>query len=246
MVGDAGIKLSGGQRQRLAIARSIVKRPKILILDEATSSIDVRGEQMVQAALDKVSKNRTTLVIAHRLATVRKADNILVLRKGKIIQQGTHDTLMTHEGGAYWALATAQQLTMEPEEHGEDIGQADAAEIAEKKSMATIATDTTLVETMASPECDSVEKKKEKGGFWGAFALLLREQSHRRKWYAILTLSALGGGGTYFHWHGQADVVMLTVCAQPANRFRRTCSQPSSPSSSSGGIGLSPWPTFGV
>ncbi|KAG7286419.1 hypothetical protein NEMBOFW57_008729 [Staphylotrichum longicolle] len=152
VVGDAGIKLSGGQRQRLAIARSIVKRPKILILDEATSSIDVRGEQMVQAALDKVSKNRTTIVIAHRLATVRKADNIIVLRKGKAVQQGTHDSLMTQEGGAYWALATAQQLTMEPEEDPKDSAQANDAEIAEKKSMATIATDTTLVETVAAPD----------------------------------------------------------------------------------------------
>ena len=75
-MGDSGIKLSGGQRQRLAIARSIVKKPKILILDEATSSIDVRGEQMVQAALDKVSKNRTTITIAHRLSTIQNADRM--------------------------------------------------------------------------------------------------------------------------------------------------------------------------
>ncbi len=194
MVGDSGIKLSGGQRQRLAIARSIVKRPKILILDEATSSIDVRGEQMVQAALDKVSRNRTTVVIAHRLATVRKADNIIVLRKGKAIQQGTHDTLMTHEGGAYWALATAQQLSMESEEESEeDIKN---AEVAEKKSMATIATDTTLVETVADTVGDS-GKKPETRGFWAGFALLLREQRYQKMWYTILLLSALGGGGMF-------------------------------------------------
>jgi ATP-binding cassette, subfamily B (MDR/TAP), member 1 len=194
VVGDAGIKLSGGQRQRLAIARSIVKRPKILILDEATSSIDVRGEQMVQAALDKVSKNRTTIVIAHRLATVRKADNIIVLRKGKAVQQGTHDSLMTREGGAYWALATAQQLTMEPEENQEDITQPSNAEITEKKSMATIATDTTLVETVTAPDGTSADQPSSRG-FWRSFALLLCEQSHRRMWYTILLMSALGGGG---------------------------------------------------
>lgn len=84
-MGDAGIKLSGGQRQRLAIARSIVKRPKILILDEATSAIDVRGERLVQAALDKVSEGRTTITIAHRLSTIKKADKIIVLRKGQLV-----------------------------------------------------------------------------------------------------------------------------------------------------------------
>lgn len=190
MVGDAGIKLSGGQRQRLAIARSIVKRPKILILDEATSSIDVRGEQVVQAALDKVSKNRTTLVIAHRLGTIRKADNIVVLRKGRVVQQGTHESLMNQPEGAYWALATAQQLAMEPETPHHSILRKFDAEISEKRSMTTIATDTTLVET----EKDAVDQAKALG-FWGSFGLLLHEQKHRTKWYSILLLSALGGGG---------------------------------------------------
>lgn len=112
-VGDAGIKLSGGQRQRLAIARSIIKRPKILILDEATSSIDVRGEKLVQAALDKVSEGRTTITIAHRLSTIKKADNIIVLKKGKVVEQGTHESLLTNKDGAYWALVNAQQLSMD-------------------------------------------------------------------------------------------------------------------------------------
>jgi ABC-type multidrug transport system ATPase subunit len=194
MVGDAGIKLSGGQRQRLAIARSIVKRPKILILDEATSSIDVRGEQVVQAALDKVSKNRTTVVIAHRLATIRKADNIVVLRKGKAIQQGTHDSLMTQEGGAYFALATAQQLLMASGEQEKDTAPTDNAEITEKQSMATIATDTTLVESVSGTEQKSVDQPKTQG-LWGSFILLLREQKHRGIWYTILLFSALCGGG---------------------------------------------------
>ncbi len=115
MVGDAGIKLSGGQRQRLAIARSIVKKPKILILDEATSAIDVRGEKIVQAALDKVSQGRTTITIAHRLSTIMKADNIVVLKKGKVVQQGTHEELLSDKEGAYWALANAQHLAVEDE-----------------------------------------------------------------------------------------------------------------------------------
>ncbi|ERT01099.1 hypothetical protein HMPREF1624_02338 [Sporothrix schenckii ATCC 58251] len=115
VVGDGGgLKLSGGQRQRLAIARAIIKQPAVLVLDEATSAIDVRSEQIVQAALDRASKNRTTITIAHRLSTVRKADNIVVLRKGRVVEQGTHAELMARgEGGAYHALATAQQLVRE-------------------------------------------------------------------------------------------------------------------------------------
>ncbi|WYZ41785.1 hypothetical protein EsH8_V_000680 [Colletotrichum jinshuiense] len=119
-VGDAGIKLSGGQRQRLAIARAIVKQPKILILDEATSAIDVRSEQIVQAALDRACRGRTTIIIAHRLGTIKKADNIVLLRKGQVVQQGTHDSLMAEVGGPYHMLATAQRLDMGDEEEEEE------------------------------------------------------------------------------------------------------------------------------
>ncbi|KAK1543168.1 ABC transporter [Colletotrichum paranaense] len=119
-VGDAGIKLSGGQRQRLAIARAIVKQPKILILDEATSAIDVRSEQIVQAALDRACKGRTTIIIAHRLGTIKKADNIILLRKGQVVQQGTHEELMSQVDGPYHLLATAQKLDMGVEEE-EDV-----------------------------------------------------------------------------------------------------------------------------
>ncbi|KAL0942300.1 ABC transporter [Colletotrichum truncatum] len=115
-VGDAGIKLSGGQRQRLAIARAIVKQPKILILDEATSAIDVRSEQIVQAALDRACRGRTTIIIAHRLGTIKKADNIILLRKGQVVQQGTHTELMSQIDGPYHLLATAQKLDMGVEE----------------------------------------------------------------------------------------------------------------------------------
>lgn len=217
IVGDAGIKLSGGQRQRLAIARSIVKRPKILILDEATSSIDVRGEQRVQAALDKVSKNRTTLVIAHRLATVRKADNIVVLRRGKVVQQGTHDSLMAQEGGVYWALATAQQLMTSEEHQGMHV-QSNNLEVTKKKSTATIATDTTLIESTAS--CGgNPEETTATRGFWGSFILLHREQGQQRKWYTILLLSALGGGGMsrFCSRPSSTYYTQLTVLSQPAN-----------------------------
>ncbi|KPM40678.1 Multidrug resistance protein 1A [Neonectria ditissima] len=117
IVGDSGAKLSGGQRQRIAIARSIVRKPKILILDEATSAIDVRGERIVQAALDRVAKNRTTITIAHRLSTIKKADRIIVLKKGKVVESGNHNSLIAIEGGVYSALVHAQALSLgEPTE----------------------------------------------------------------------------------------------------------------------------------
>jgi len=101
LVGDRGMKLSGGQKQRIAIARAIIRNPKILILDEATSALDSESEFEVQKALAELMKNRTSIVIAHRLSTIRYADNILVIRSGKIIENGNHHELMTIENGIY-------------------------------------------------------------------------------------------------------------------------------------------------
>jgi len=106
-VGERGITLSGGQKQRIAIARALLRDAPILLLDEATSALDAESEMLVQAAFNKLMKNRTTLVIAHRLATVLKVDRILVMDDGKIIEQGSHDTLMA-EGGLYARLAKLQ------------------------------------------------------------------------------------------------------------------------------------------
>ncbi|MBN2012756.1 ABC transporter ATP-binding protein [candidate division KSB1 bacterium] len=98
MIGDRGLKLSGGQRQRISIARAILKNPPILIFDEATSALDTESELQVQEAIENLMKNRTTLVIAHRLSTVQHADRILVIKDGRIVQQGTHDELLKQEG----------------------------------------------------------------------------------------------------------------------------------------------------
>ena len=106
-LGDRGVRLSGGQRQRIAIARAILKNPPLLLLDEATSALDAQSEKMVQAALDKAMVGRTTLVIAHRLATVQRADVIWVLERGRLMEQGTHAELQA-KGGLYASLAALQ------------------------------------------------------------------------------------------------------------------------------------------
>ncbi len=107
-VGERGVKLSGGQRQRVAIARAILKNPAILILDEATSSLDAESEALVQEALDELMKNRTTIIIAHRLATIRKVDRIYVLKDGEIVEEGTHTLLSEKEDGFYANLVRLQ------------------------------------------------------------------------------------------------------------------------------------------
>ena len=108
LVGENGVKLSGGQRQRIAIARALLKNAPILIFDEATSALDTESEKLIQQAMDTVTHNTTTLVIAHRLSTIQNADLILVMDKGKIIEQGTHDELIAHNS-AYFNLINKQR-----------------------------------------------------------------------------------------------------------------------------------------
>ncbi|KAH6853664.1 P-loop containing nucleoside triphosphate hydrolase protein [Chaetomium sp. MPI-CAGE-AT-0009] len=181
-VGDSGAKLSGGQRQRIAIARSIIKKPKILILDEATSAIDVRGERIVQAALERASKGRTTITIAHRLSTIKNADRICVLQNGVVAEEGTHDSLLENELGVYYGLVNAQKLSLGDETgeellHDEDIG----AVLAREKSAAKSVT-----------EAAKQEAKWKDRGLFNGFGKLMYEQRSRFPLYVLAIIGAMG------------------------------------------------------
>ena len=108
-VGERGIQLSGGQKQRIAISRAIVKNPSILLLDEATSALDAESEKSVQEALDRVMVGRTTVVVAHRLSTIRNADVIAVVQGGKIVETGNHEELMSNPTSVYASLVQLQE-----------------------------------------------------------------------------------------------------------------------------------------
>lgn len=174
--------MSGGQKQRLAIARSIIKQPTILILDEATSAIDVRGEKIVQAALDRVSKNRTTIVIAHRLSTVRRADRIIVLRGGMNIEEGSHDELLAMEDGLYRGLVNAQKLEIAADDEN------DGVEITEALKDELEHTTTTVEEDAE----DEKKKKIKKRGFFRSVGLFMYESRQHWKFFLPAFFGILG------------------------------------------------------
>ncbi|KAL2410372.1 ABC multidrug transporter E [Exophiala dermatitidis] len=186
-VGESGIKLSGGQRQRLAIARSIIREPAILILDEATSSIDVRGERIVQKALDRVSRDRTTIVIAHRLSTIRKADKIIVMREGCKVEEGTHQQLLAVPDGLYASLVRAQQLEAESAPNTVENEDEVYFDNLERKE-----TTGSLKEKPGGPT--STYKTK---GFFRSFGRFIYEQ--RRLWvlYLFVLAGASGAGASF-------------------------------------------------
>lgn len=110
-VGERGVQLSGGQKQRIAISRAILKNPSILLLDEATSALDAESEKSVQEALDRVMVGRTTVVVAHRLSSIRNADIIAVVQNGKVVETGTHEHLMSDPLSAYASLVQLQEAS---------------------------------------------------------------------------------------------------------------------------------------
>lgn len=180
--------LSGGQKQRLAIARSIVSDPKVLLLDEATSALDPKAEKIVQQALDSVSKNRTTIVIAHKLSTIRNADNIAVISDGSVVEQGTHDKLLEADE-AYARLVRAQDLGRadDDESHPND-------DIGEKPILVR-------TQTQATSAHGEAAKNSAKDGINYNLiqCIFIIFWEHRRLWpsFVILAIASLCGGATY-------------------------------------------------
>lgn len=179
--------LSGGQKQRLAIARSIVSDPKVLLLDEATSALDPRAEKIVQQALDNVSENRTTIVIAHKLSTIRNASNIAVMSGGVVVEQGTHEKLI-EANGAYARLVRAQDL-------GRAISEDDDLDTQEQSDEKVSLVRTQTQVTMPGEE--GVKAKGEKGPNYNLLRCILivfQEQGNLWPCLLVLIIAALLGG----------------------------------------------------
>ncbi|KAG9190531.1 ATP-binding cassette, subfamily B (MDR/TAP), member 1 [Alternaria panax] len=197
-VGERASMLSGGQRQRISIARSIISNPKILLFDEATSALDPRAEKVVQSALNRVSINKTTLIIAHKLATVMAADNIVVMKDGQIYEQGTHHELIKSDG-LYAAMVRAQDLGTKAND--EDIQK----ELLETQNVEdSLDRKGALQRTQSHYNATELEREVEHlaAGTLGyslikCIWIMLKENFDLRYWYAATIVGGIIGGGTY-------------------------------------------------
>ncbi|KAK8099734.1 uncharacterized protein PG998_012975 [Apiospora kogelbergensis] len=192
-IGDGGLKLSGGQRQRVAIARSIVKKPRIIILDEATSAIDVHGERIVQAALDRISQNCTTITIAHRLSTIKKADRIVVFNEGRTVEEGTHDDLMRSPSGHYSRLVHAQALNNLADtdniQEKPDL-KAASPEVQERKSLEE--REDVIPDLACNSDSEAKEGAKPTPASFRSFATIIHQQRIHWLFFAGIIVSAVG------------------------------------------------------
>ncbi|KAI5838996.1 MDR efflux pump ABC3 [Morchella snyderi] len=189
LVGEGGIKLSGGQKQRIAIARSIISKPPILVLDEATSALDPINEQLIHKALEKISKGRTTIMIAHRLSTLKNADKIIVLEKGNIVESGTHSELMESATGVYRASVGLQALVIDTPSAEDPFRDPEVQ--GEEEDIIVIPAEGACL--LATEEPDVTTKWKEMGIF-SLVWLILTEQSRLWPVYTAGLAGALGSG----------------------------------------------------
>lgn len=221
IVGERGMLLSGGQKQRVAIARAIVSDPRILLLDEATSALDGLSERVVQDALDKASIGRTTIVVAHRLATIKDADKILVMGSGEVLEEGTHNSLLEDEDGAYFKLVSNQKLS---QTGTDDLDEKDDLEdpdeiLDEKKSIpGSPISEKVMLSRQMSPELfraqtgrsiasqvleqsaarrEAEAEAQRKIPFMKLFFRLLKLNKDQKKWYIIGTIGAICSGLVY-------------------------------------------------
>ncbi|KAI9155465.1 ATP-binding cassette multidrug transport protein [Paramyrothecium foliicola] len=196
-IGERGGLLSGGQKQRIAIARSIISQPKVLLLDEATSALDPHAEAIVQKALDEASKDRTTIVIAHKLKTIQAADNIVVMKQGKIIEQGQHDELIARRG-AYATLVKAQDLSpIEKAADSESSDQEDQNESVLKQSQSL-----GRHETGARERLGLLSNREDYGlatntGIVSTAIKLIKATPDLKWWYIFSLLTSILGAGVY-------------------------------------------------
>ena len=197
---SAGI-LSGGQRQRISIARSIISGPKVLLFDEATSALDPRAEKAAQNALDRVWANKTTLVIAHNLATVMAADNIAVMANGKIVEKGNHSKLLERDG-LYAAMVRAQDLGAE--ERQQDFFEGPVEKLGKNESEETLGPTVSLRQTQSEDMSKTLEHivKQLNTGIVGyslvkCVIVMLKEHPDLYRWYSLIALVHLAVGETY-------------------------------------------------
>ncbi|KAH6665304.1 P-loop containing nucleoside triphosphate hydrolase protein [Plectosphaerella plurivora] len=195
-VGERGGLLSGGQKQRIAIARSVVSKPRILLLDEATSALDPHAEAVVQKALDSVSRDRTTIVIAHKLSTIRNADNIVVMSRGAISEQGSHSELLNH-GGIYSRLVMAQDLSpsnQRPAETNDSDSEDTEMQMSGIERVASLKRlDTTEANHLAMRDDREDPEKFEGGSMISCVWRLARTTPELTVWYIAALLACLGG-----------------------------------------------------